>query len=64
MHEDAAHLDGQYAAGGKIIEGMDVVEEIACTETDMRDRPLRPQTMRKVTAETFGVSYPEPKKVK
>lgn len=64
MHEDSAHLDGQYAAFGKIIEGMDVVDEIACTETDMRDRPLRPQTMRKVTAETFGVSYPEPKKVK
>ncbi len=61
MHEDAAHLDGQYAAFGKVIEGMEVVDEIASVRTDMRDRPLEPQIMRSVTAETFGLEYPEPK---
>ncbi len=61
MHEDAAHLDGQYAAFGKVIEGMEVVDEIASVRTDMRDRPLEPQIMRSVTAETFGQEYPEPK---
>lgn len=64
MHENAAHLDGQYAAFGKVIEGMDVVDEIACTDTDMRDRPRTPQVIKSVTAETFGVDYPEPKKNK
>lgn len=63
MHDDAAHLDGQYAAFGKIIEGLDVIDEIATTATDMRDRPLQAQIISKVTAETFGIEYPEPKKV-
>ena len=61
MHEDASHLDGQYAAFGKVIEGMDTVDEIAKVQTDMRDKPLEPQVIHTVTAETFGVSYPEPK---
>ena len=64
MHENAAHLDGQYAAFGKVIEGMEVVEEIAAVDTDMRDRPREPQIMEKVTAETFGVEYPEPKRAR
>ena len=64
MHENAAHLDGQYAAFGKVIEGMEVVDEIAAVDTDMRDRPRDPQNMEKVTAETFGVEYPEPKRAR
>ena len=64
MHEDAAHLDGQYAAFGKVIEGMDTVDEIASVATDMRDKPRDPQIMESVTAETFGVDYPEPKKAR
>ena len=60
MHADADYLDGQYAAFGKVIEGMDVVDEIASTRTDFRDKPLEEQKMKKVTAETFGVEYPEP----
>ena len=62
MHQNAAHLDGQYAAFGKVIEGMDVVDEIAATATDMRARPLAPQVMESVRAETFGAEYPEPKR--
>ena len=63
MHADADYLDGQYAAFGKVIEGMDVVDAIASVPTDFRDKPLREQKMKKVTVETFGVQYPEPKKV-
>ena len=62
MHEDSPHLDGQYAAFGKIIEGLDVVDKIANTRVDYNDRPRVPQVMKKVTVETFGVEYPEPEK--
>ena len=61
MHKDASYLDGQYAAFGKVIEGMDAVEEIATTQTDYNDKPYEEQVMQKVTVETFGVTYPEPK---
>ena len=64
MHEDASHLDGQYAAFGKVVEGMDVIDEIASVQTDMRDKPLEPQVIRSVTAETFGTEYPEPKRAR
>lgn len=60
MHEAAPHLDGQYAAFGKIIEGMDVVDAIATTKIGAMDRPVNEQKMKKVTVETFGVEYDEP----
>ena len=60
MHKDSPFLDGQYAAFGKLIEGMEVVNAIASVETDYRDKPLTPQRMKTVTVETFGVDYPEP----
>ncbi len=63
MHKNAPHLDGQYAAFGKVIEGMDVVNAIAECDTDFSDKPLDPQIIKSVTAETFGVEYPEPEKV-
>lgn len=62
MHQTSPHLDGQYAAFGKVIEGLDVVNKIAETATDYMDKPLEDQIMKKVTVETFGVSYPEPEK--
>lgn len=60
MHQDAPHLDGAYAAFGKVIEGQEVVNKIAETATDYSDRPLEDQVMKTVTVETFGVDYPEP----
>lgn len=63
MHEAAPHLDGAYAAFGKIIEGMDAVNRIAETKTDYMDRPMEAQMMKKVTVDTFGVDYPEPETV-
>lgn len=62
MHADASYLDGQYAAFGKVTDGMEVVDEIACVATDYNDKPRETQKMRRVTAETFGVDYPEPEK--
>ena len=62
MHEDAPHLDGQYAAFGKVTEGMENVDRIANTRVDYNDRPRAKQMMKKVTVETFGVEYPEPVK--
>ena len=63
MHKTSPHLDGEYAAFGKVIDGMDVVNAIAETETDYSDRPTTPQIMRSVTVDTFGVEYPEPETV-
>lgn len=63
MHKDSPHLDGSYAAFGKITEGMDVVNKIAESKTDYSDMPLEPQVMKKVTVETFGTEYPEPDKL-
>ena len=63
MHKNAPHLDGSYAAFGKIIEGMDVVNKIAETPTDYSDKPLEDQKIAAVTVETFGVDYPEPEKM-
>ena len=62
MHEDAPHLDGQYAAFGKVIEGMDAVDKIAKCMTGRNDKPIHRQAMKKVTVDTFGVDYPEPVK--
>lgn len=63
MHEDGGFLDGQYAAFGRVIEGMETVNEIANTKTDWYDKPYEEQKMKSVTAETFGVEYAEPIKV-
>ena len=63
MHKDAPHLDGAYAAFGKIIEGQDVVNAIAEVATDYSDRPLEDQVMETVVVETFGEEYPEPETV-
>ena len=62
MHKNASHLNGQYAAFGKVTEGMDVVNAIAEVDCDMNDKPRQPQRMKRVTVETFGVEYPEPQK--
>ncbi|MCR4807393.1 MAG: peptidylprolyl isomerase [Lachnospiraceae bacterium] len=60
MHKNSPHLDGAYAAFGKVTEGLDVVDRIACCDTDYSDKPLEPQIMSKVTVETFDTTYPEP----
>lgn len=60
MHKTSPHLDGQYAAFGKVIEGMDVVNEIAATPTDFSDRPIMDIVIKSVTVDTDGVDYPEP----
>lgn len=63
MHKTSPHLDGSYAAFGKVIEGMEVVNRIAETATDYSDRPLEDQVIQSVTVDTFGVEYPEPEKM-
>ena len=62
MHKNSPHLDGAYAAFGKITEGMDIVNKIAETDTDYSDRPLDEQKMKKVTVDKMGTEYPEPEK--
>lgn len=62
MHQTSPHLDGQYAAFGKVIEGLEVVDKIAKVQTYYGDKPVEDQVMKKVTVETFGVEYPEPEK--
>lgn len=62
MHKDAPHLDGAYAAFGKVTEGMDVVNKIAEERTDYSDCPLKTQKIKSMTVDTFGVEYPEPEK--
>lgn len=62
MHKTSPHLDGEYAAFGKVTEGMDVVNAIAAVDTDYNDRPLKEQKIKSMTVETFGVDYPEPEK--
>ena len=63
MHADGPFLDGQYAAFGKVVEGIEVVDRIAVVETDFMDKPKDPQRMKKVSVETFGEVYPEPEKM-
>ncbi|PKK95193.1 MAG: peptidylprolyl isomerase [Tenericutes bacterium HGW-Tenericutes-5] len=63
MHKDAPHLDGSYAAFGKVIEGMDEVDRIAKTDTDFRDKPLKEEKMISLVVDTFGIEYPEPQKI-
>ena len=63
MHEDSKHLDGQYAAFGKVTSGMDVVDAIAATKTGMQDRPVTEQKIASITVDTHGESYPEPNKL-
>ncbi len=63
MHKTSPHLDGAYAAFGKVIEGLEHVNKIAETATDYEDRPLEDQVMKSVTVDTFGVEYPEPEKL-
>ena len=63
MHQDAKHLDGQYAAFGKVTSGMDVVDAIAATRTGMQDRPIAEQKIASITVDTKGETYPEPNKL-
>lgn len=63
MHKDAPHLDGSYAAFGKVIEGIEVVDEIANVETNYMDRPIVEQRIKEASVETFGIDYSEPEKI-
>lgn len=62
MHKTSPHLDGSYAGFGKVIEGMEIVNKIADENVDHNDKPLKPQIMKSVTVDTFGVDYPQPEK--
>ncbi len=62
MVDDAPHLDGEYAAFGKVIEGIETADAIVRAPRDRNDKPIMPQRMKKVTVDTFGVEYPEPEK--
>ena len=64
MHKDAPHLDGMYAAFGKVIDGLDEVDRIALTDTDRRDRPINEEAIKTIYIETFNVEYPEPQVLK
>ena len=63
MHKASPHLDGAYAAFGKVTEGLDIVDKIACVETNYSDKPLVEQKIASMTVDTFGVDYPEPEKL-
>lgn len=63
MHKTSPHLDGEYAAFGKVTEGLDIVDKIATVPTDYSDRPVEEQRIKSMTVETFGVDYPEPEKM-
>lgn len=63
MHKTSPHLDGAYAAFGKVTEGLDIVDKIATVKTDWSDKPLEPQVIASMTVETFGACYPEPEKM-
>jgi len=63
MHGTSPHLDGSYAAFGQIVEGQDVVDAIATTETGAQDRPTTPQVIKSIVVDTGGVDYPEPDKI-
>lgn len=63
MHKNSPHLDGSYAAFGKVTEGLDIVDKIAQVRTDWGDKPLEEQKIASMTVETFGVEYPEPEKM-
>ena len=64
MHQDARHLDGQYAAFGKVTSGIEVVDAIAKVKTNYQDRPLEEQKIASITVDTHGETYPEPKKLR
>lgn len=63
MHKNSPHLDGSYAAFGKVLEGLDIVDKIAECDTDYSDKPLDPQVIKSISVETFGVDYPQPEKL-
>ena len=63
MHKTSPHLDGQYAAFGKVTEGLDIDDNISSVQTDYYDKPLQEQKIKSITVETFGEEYPEPVKV-
>ena len=62
MHKDAPYLNGEYAAFGQVIDGMDIVNKIAEVRTDYSDRPMKEQKIKAMTVETFGEEYTEPEK--